>query len=94
MPLDFEDLTARDLSDWGLSADDAARRLRVKKDGQSFVGVDAFSILWAEMSRFRFLSRLVGFPIVRHLAGVVYDYALAPMLYAWHRRRVAHQIKA
>ena len=87
LPLAFHDLTTCDLAPYGLSKDDAARRLYVLHQGTMTSGVDAFLILWREMPKFRWLSRIVGLPGVRHLARPVYDYILAPALYALHRRR-------
>ncbi len=83
----FEDLNEDNLSDWGLSADDAARRLYVMKDGELTSGIPAFLILWQDMPRYRILARIVGLPGVRQAASLIYDYVLAPLIYRWHKRR-------
>ena len=88
LPLRFEDLNAGDLADWGLSADDAARRLHVLKDGQLHAGIDGFLVLWAQMPRYRWLGRLVGLPGIRQLASAAYDWVLAPVIYRWHLVRL------
>jgi predicted DCC family thiol-disulfide oxidoreductase YuxK len=86
--LRFEDLNEQDLSDWGVTLDQAARRLHVLKNGQVWSGIPAFLILWQDLLRYRWLARVVGWPGVRHLAVLIYDWILAPVLYRWHLRRV------
>lgn len=86
----YDDLNAPARADWGIDADTAARRLHVMKNGQLFTGVDGFIVLWQQMPRYRPLAWLVGLPMIRPLAGLVYDRILAPRLYQRHlRRRVA-----
>jgi len=87
-PLDFRDLNAADLGRWGLTPDQAARRLYVVQDGALISGVPAFAAIWARIPKLRWLARLVMLPGLRQIAGAVYDLALAPALYALHRRRV------
>lgn len=87
LPIRFEDLNADDLTDWGLTADQAARRLYVMKDGAMVSGIPAFLLLWQDMPRYRVLARIVGLPGIRHAASIVYDYVLAPVIYRWHKRR-------
>lgn len=87
LPIRFEDLNCIDLAAYGLTEDQAARRLYVLKDGQMYGGIDGFLVLWAEMPRYRWLGRVVGLPGVRPLAALTYDRLLAPTIYRWHRRR-------
>lgn len=87
LPLRFEDLNSDDLADWGVTQDQAARRLYVLKDGTLYGGIDAFLILWSDMPRYRWLARVVGLPGLRRLASVAYDHALAPAIYRWHLAR-------
>jgi predicted DCC family thiol-disulfide oxidoreductase YuxK len=91
LPLAFRDMDSADLARWGLTPQDAARRLHVIRDGRLHAGVSAFVMLWSEMPRFRWLARLVSLPVIRPLAEVVYERALAPLLYLMHRRRVARR---
>lgn len=77
------------LKDWNLTAEQAARRLHVRKDGQIYGGIPAFVVLWREMPQYRWLARLVSLPGVYWLACKVYDHVLAPLLYQWHLRRQA-----
>lgn len=87
LPIRFEDLNADDLSDWGLTPDQAARRLYVLQNGELHGGIDGFLLLWAQMPRYRWLARLVGLPGVRQLASLTYDWVLAPLIYRWHLAR-------
>ncbi|MEM8576927.1 MAG: DUF393 domain-containing protein [Pseudomonadota bacterium] len=87
LPIRFDDLNASELTQWGLSPEDAARRLHVRKDGQIYAGIPAFIVLWQDMPRYRWLARVVGLQGVHWAACKVYDYVLAPALFAWHKRR-------
>ncbi len=89
LPIRFDDLNAADLDRWGLTEDDAARRLHVLHEGEILAGIPAFLVLWRRMPRYRWLARLVGLPGIRQLAGLAYDRALAPLIYRWHLRRKA-----
>lgn len=91
LPIRFDDLNSHMLARWGLDADTAARRLYVLKDGRLTSGIAAFLVLWADMPRYRWLARIVGFPGVRQIASAVYDYLLAPAIYRWHLRRLRRQ---
>ena len=90
--LGWEDIssgtTAPVLNSHGIDREDAKRRMTViASDGTVHRGVDAFIVLWKEMPRYRLLSRIVAVPGIYHLGALVYDYLLAPALYAWNRRR-------
>lgn len=87
LPLRFDDLNAADLAPWGLTQDEAARRLYVLHDGQMTSGIPAFLILWRQMPRYHWLARLIDLPVIRPTACFVYDRALAPTIYRWHLRR-------
>lgn len=87
--LRFVDLNDADLAVLGLDRETAARRLHVLEDGHLLSGVEAFLALWRATPGFGWLARIFGLPGVRHVAGVVYEGLLAPVLYAMHRRRQA-----
>ncbi|MRU16245.1 DUF393 domain-containing protein [Roseovarius sp. A21] len=89
LPLVYDDLSDCDLARWGVSRDEAAKRLHVMQGGKIYAGIPAFLVLWREMPRYRWLAWVVGLPVVRQVTGVIYDDALAPVLYAWHKRRDA-----
>lgn len=88
LPITYDDLgDAEKLTDWGVSADDAAKRLHVRKGGQIFAGLAAFIVLWHEIPRTRWLARLFSVPGIHGMAGWIYDRVLAPVLYRMHLRR-------
>ncbi|WP_298837554.1 thiol-disulfide oxidoreductase DCC family protein [uncultured Roseobacter sp.] len=92
LPIRYDDLNdAGLLTAWGVSADDAARRLHVQKNGELLSGIPAFIALWQDIPRYHWLARLVGLPGVRAAAVLVYDHILAPALYRQHLRRVARR---
>ena len=67
------------------------RRLHaVDANGRLLVGVPAFAQIWERLPRYRWLATFVRLPVVRTLAGLLYE-PLAAGLYAWdrHRRRRA-----
>ncbi|PWR01646.1 DUF393 domain-containing protein [Meridianimarinicoccus roseus] len=88
LPVRFVDLDRAALSRWGLTPEDAARRLHVVQGDRLLAGTPAFLALWSAMPRFRPLARIVALPGLRQIANAVYEGVLAPALYALHRRRV------
>lgn len=89
LPIRFDDLNSQALAQWNITADEAARRLHVLKNGEIYGGIPAFIVLWQDMPRYRWLARLVSLPGINWLAVNVYDHVLAPLIYRWHLRRVA-----
>ncbi|WP_299674132.1 thiol-disulfide oxidoreductase DCC family protein [uncultured Roseobacter sp.] len=90
LPLSYDDLNdAPTLARWGVTADDAARRLHVRRNGALYVGVPAFIVLWQSLPRYRWLARLVSLPGLYRLAHWIYEGVLAPLLYRSHLRRQA-----
>ena len=87
LPIAFDRACADDLTVWGLTEDEAVRRLHVIQNGEILTGVPAFIALWQDMQRYRWLARVVAIPPIRVCASLVYDHLLAPALYAWHRKR-------
>ena len=85
LPIRFDRIGAA--AEWGLSADQAARRLHVIHYGRLLSGIPAFIALWSEMPRWRWVSRLVALPVIHGAACWVYDRVLAPILYRSHLRR-------
>jgi predicted DCC family thiol-disulfide oxidoreductase YuxK len=82
------DLNGADLSPFGISHDEAARRLHVVEGGRLLAGVDAFRALWRATPGFGWAARLAGLPGVRTAAEAVYERLLAPALYRRHLRRL------
>lgn len=89
LAIQFDDLNGVERAAWGIDEDTAARRLYVLRDGELTSGIPAFLVLWREMPRYRWLAKVVGLPGIKQLASVVYDHALAPLIYRWHLRRKA-----
>ncbi len=87
LPIRFDDLNSGALDEWGIDADQAARRLYVSHRGEVLSGMPAFRVLWAAMPRYRWLARMTGWPVIRPLTVLIYDRALAPLIYKWHKRR-------
>lgn len=87
LPLRFDDLNSEDLARWGVDADQAARRLHVRHQGEVLSGIPAFLVFWAQMPGYRWVARVVGLPGLRQLASALYDYILAPVLFRCHRMR-------
>ena len=85
LPIRFDRLGAA--GDRGLTAELAARRLHVIHKGRLLSGIPAFTALWTEMPRWRWLARLVAVPGINQIACAVYDHVLAPVLYRAHVRR-------
>lgn len=94
LPIDFAALDAPVVGEQGLSADDAARRLHVVRDGVLLSGTEAFLALWAAMPRFRWLARVLSVPPFRQIAGFVYEKIAAPWLYRRHVARMQRQAGA
>ncbi|WP_176248121.1 MULTISPECIES: thiol-disulfide oxidoreductase DCC family protein [unclassified Sulfitobacter] len=88
LEIDYVDLADQTkLDDWGLDADQAAKRLHLRKDGEIYSGIPAFILLWQEIPQMRWLAKVVGLPGVYQVACAMYDSALAPLLYRWHLSR-------
>lgn len=78
------------LKEQGLSVTAAKKRLHVlTRQGQLKVGVDAFLALWAQIPIYRSLGRVVAIPGIYHVAIVVYNHVLAPLLFWWDKRRLS-----
>ncbi|PLL11526.1 DUF393 domain-containing protein [Tabrizicola sp. TH137] len=84
-PLRFDRLA--DAAKWGLTEDQAARRLHVVHQGELLSGLAAFRAIWATLPRWRWLARLTGLPVIRPALTVLYDRIAAPLLYRAHLRR-------
>jgi predicted DCC family thiol-disulfide oxidoreductase YuxK len=85
LPIRFDGLGHA--NDWGLTPDQAARRLHVLHRGQLLSGIPAFQALWRQLPHMRWLARLTGLPVVHQIACFTYDWLLAPVIYRAHLRR-------
>jgi predicted DCC family thiol-disulfide oxidoreductase YuxK len=90
LEITYADLnTAEVCQDWGISPDDAARRLHVRKHGATYRGADAFVTLWRDIPRYRWLAVVVTLPGINRIAVWIYEIILAPWLYRQHKKRTA-----
>lgn len=87
--LGFEDLNKIDLTEWGVTEDQATRQLHVIDEGQLYVGWDAFLALWSRMPRYRLAARVGGWPVIYQVAKWCYTHVVARMIYNRHQRRKA-----
>jgi predicted DCC family thiol-disulfide oxidoreductase YuxK len=72
----------------GFDPDAVRKRLHVlDAEGKVHIGIDGFLLLWSHLPRYRWLGRLVAKPWLKPLAVALYDRVLAPLLFAWDRRR-------
>ena len=85
LPLQFD--TLDQAANWGITPDQAARRLHVLHNGQVLSGIPAFCALWGEIPHLRWLARLTGLPFIGDAVVTLYDQLLAPLLYRMHVRR-------
>jgi len=75
------------LARFGAGIEDVRRRLHaVDADGRLHLGADCAVAIWRNTPGDAWLGRLVGLPVVRPIARVVYD-RFADLLYAWNRRK-------
>jgi predicted DCC family thiol-disulfide oxidoreductase YuxK len=79
--LAFDDLNSVDLAPWGVTPDQARRRLHAREGDTRLDGVAAFRALWARLPGWRLMAALIGLPGIRHLADLMYDRIAAPWLY-------------
>ena len=72
----WSDIThdAAPLSQLGVSQMDALRRLHATdRNGKLHIGVDAFILIWGQLPTWRPLAILVGLPVVRYIAAMLYN---------------------
>jgi predicted DCC family thiol-disulfide oxidoreductase YuxK len=85
--LDFRDINIEPdaLAGFGVAANDVRRRLHaVDAENRLHVGIDCAIAIWLRTPGDVWLGRLFGLPVVRPIAGVVYN-RFADLLYAWNR---------
>ena len=83
----FDDLNQIDPALYGVSREEAAKRLHVLHEGNVISGVPAFVVIWQQLPRYQWLAKIVCLPLIHFLSNLAYDYVLAPFLYATHLRR-------
>jgi predicted DCC family thiol-disulfide oxidoreductase YuxK len=94
--LDFADISESHpvLEKAKLSEDAAKRRLHViDAEGRLLSGIPAFAAIWAHLPRYRWLSVLARWPVLKSLLPWVYE-PIAYGLYRWDKRRQARRLDA
>ena len=89
----FDDLNQIDPALYGVARIDAAKRLHVLHEGSVISGVPAFVVIWQQLPRYQWLAKIVSLPIVHFLSNLIYDFVLAPILYAAYLRRERRRTK-
>jgi predicted DCC family thiol-disulfide oxidoreductase YuxK len=87
--IEFRDINLEPdaLSRFGAGIEDVRRRLHaVDADGRLHVGAACAITIWVATPGDAWLGRLLGLPVIRQIARVVYD-RFADLLYAWNRRK-------
>jgi predicted DCC family thiol-disulfide oxidoreductase YuxK len=79
--LAFDDLNTTDLAAWGLTPDQAMRRLHARAGSLRLAGLAAFRGLWERLPGWRWLAWLTGLPGIRQAADWSYERIAAPWLY-------------
>ena len=85
--LAYVEITAQTAADWGLSEDQAAKQLHVRRGAQISVGVEAFVAIWRPLPYFWILAPIVNFKPIQAVSSGIYRRFLAPLLFAAHKRR-------
>jgi predicted DCC family thiol-disulfide oxidoreductase YuxK len=83
----YVEITAQTAADWGLSGEQAAQQLHVRRGAATSVGVEAFVAIWRQLPYFWILAPIVDFKPIKVVASVIYRRCLAPLLFAAHKRR-------
>jgi predicted DCC family thiol-disulfide oxidoreductase YuxK len=87
--IEFRDINLEPdaLSRFGAGLEDVRRRLHaIDAGGRLHVGADCAIAIWRNTPGDAWLGRLIGLPVLRQIARLVYD-RFADLLYAWNRRK-------
>jgi predicted DCC family thiol-disulfide oxidoreductase YuxK len=87
--IEFRDINLEPdaLSRFGVEVNDVRRRLyAVDADGVAYIGINCAIEIWERTRGQVWLARIIGFPVVRDIAGFGYD-RFADLLFAWNRWR-------
>jgi predicted DCC family thiol-disulfide oxidoreductase YuxK len=85
--ISYVPISPASLNSWGLSENQAAKKLHARLGGKKVVGVDAFVEIWAKLPYYWILATFVKLPPVKFLADNMYSIFLAPMLFSLHKFR-------
>ena len=85
--IEFRDINPESdaLAGFGVGVNDVRRRLHaLDSEGRLYTGIDCAIEIWLRTPGDVWLGRVLGLPVIRSIAGVVYD-RFADLLYAWNR---------
>lgn len=78
----------------GLDFEASIRRLHtIDANGKVIAGVPAFAALFSRIPALSWIGRALAWPVIRPVSELVYERILAPVLYAWNKRRLARAEK-
>jgi predicted DCC family thiol-disulfide oxidoreductase YuxK len=63
------------------------RRLHVKENDELMIGVDAFIYIWDKIPAYKFLSKIVKFPLIYPIAFILYEF-LSFLLYLKNYKQI------
>ena len=89
---DWQDITLlnSDFINTGIKTSDALKMLHIIDNTNTlYIGVDAFIIIWNNLSYWKILAKVVSMPIIRHIANITYR-----SFANWRFNRLAHCILA
>jgi len=69
------------------SKKELVRRMHVEVDGNIYIGVDAFKVLWGRMEKYKFLAKLLDNKIIYKVAHYLYEF-IAFFLYLKNRGHI------
>tara|TARA_B100002052_G_C15632908_1_gene484832 strand:- start:43 stop:399 length:357 start_codon:yes stop_codon:yes gene_type:complete len=64
-----------------LSSKELIRRLHIIKNDELYKGLDAFIVVWNEIPRYKFLSKLLALPIIYHVGWLIYEFFAVILFY-------------
>ena len=64
-----------------LSSKELIRRLHIIKNDQLYKGLDAFLVVWNEIPRYKFLSKILALPIIYHIGWLIYEFFAIILFY-------------
>ena len=72
--IDWVDINNHEFPKKIKSKNQLLRRLHIKKNDEILIGVDAFIFIWAEIPKYKILSKLLRFPIIYQIAFIAYEF--------------------
>ncbi len=83
----FIPISPETLNAWGLSEDQAAKKLHAQFNGMRLTGLDAFIAIWSKLPYYRFLGKITAIRPIKFVLNIIYLWVLAPFLFKLHKSR-------